>query len=365
VLEALHVRGYRSARDVHIELAPVSVLVGENGTGKTNLYRALQLARAAAEGSLSRDLAGEGGMPSVLWAGPRKKAPVRMEVEVRVDGVVYELGCGLPSPTSGASREEGTAFVLDPEVKHERVAVTEGKREIELARREGLAAWLRDDEGVRRTYVGELDVGESMLAQLRDPHRFSVVSRLRHALAAFRFYHHFRTDAEAPLRAPRVGIRTPILDDRGHDLAAALQTIREIGDEPGLARHVDAAFPGARLRIDTGGARFEVTLEMKGIQRALRAAELSDGTMRYLCLLAALLSPRPPALLALNEPETSLHDSLLEPLAALLAEAARRSQLWITTHSMRLGERLVTLTRGELLRVQRIAGETRVEKAAS
>jgi predicted ATPase len=278
---------------------------------------------------------------------------VRLEIEVTVDGVGYELACGLPS-------HKLTAFSLDPEVKLERVVVKDGRKEVELARRENLAAWLRDDEGVRHTFVGEIDVAESMLALLRDPHRYPVVTRVRDVLTRFRFYHHFRTDAEAPMRAPRLGVRSPVLDDHGHELAAALQTIREIGDVAALDDHVEAAFPGSTLRVASADARFEVTLEMPGVHRPLRAAELSDGTLRYLCLLAVLLSPRPPPLLALNEPETSLHDSLIDPLAALLAQAAQRSQLWITTHSRRLGERVVKLAGGRLFDVERQGGETRV-----
>ena len=107
-----------------------------------------------------------------------------------------------------------------------------------------------------------------------------------------------------------------------------MQTIREIGDGEALNEEVERAFPGARLEVDVRDdeARFAVQMVMPGIGRPLRAAELSDGTLRYLCLLAALLSPRPPTFLALNEPETSLHPDLLEPLAHLVARAAKSSQ---------------------------------------
>lgn len=74
----------------------------------------------------------------------------------------------------------------------------------------------------------------------------------------------------------------------------------------------------------------------------MTAPELSDGTLRYLCLLAALLSPQPPTLMAFNEPETSLHPSLEAPLADLLVEAADRSQVWVTTHSETLADRVAT-----------------------
>jgi predicted ATPase len=77
-----------------------------------------------------------------------------------------------------------------------------------------------------------------------------------------------------------------------------------------------------------------------GLLRPLHAREFSDGQLRFLCLCAALMSPRPPSLLALNEPETSLHPDLIDPLAQLIVRASKDSQLWITTHSQVLAERI-------------------------
>jgi predicted ATPase len=181
-------------------------------------------------------------------------------------------------------------------------------------------------------------------------------------MSRWRFYHHFRTDAESPLRHPQVGVRTPVLSHDGRDLAAALQTINEIGMSEELHEAIRQAFPGASLEIehDEDNGTFAVLLRMPGLKRPLRARELSDGTLRYLCLLATLLSPRPPALLALNEPETSLHPDLLEPLAHQMVNASRGSQLWVVTHSEKLAE-LVEKHSGESpIRLQLDNGETRV-----
>jgi predicted ATPase len=116
------------------------------------------------------------------------------------------------------------------------------------------------------------------------------------------------------------------------------------------------------LEIDVrdGEARFAVQMAMPGIARPLRAAELSDGTVRYLCLLAALLSPRPPTFLALNEPETSLHPDLLVPLAHLVARAAKTSQICLTTHAEPLAAAIADLTGTPPIRLEKVAGETRV-----
>jgi predicted ATPase len=101
----------------------------------------------------------------------------------------------------------------------------------------------------------------------------------------------------------QIGTRTPVLSHDGADLAAALQTIREIGDAEALDDAVRCAFPGSHVEITAPGGRFELALRQPGLLRPLRAAELSDGTLRYLLWAAALLTPRPPEMLVLNEPE--------------------------------------------------------------
>jgi len=96
---------------------------------------------------------------------------------------------------------------------------------------------------------------------------------------------------------------------------------------------IDEAFPGTRLIISSENSRFKILLDQPGIKRPLKAQELFDGTLRYLCLVAALLSPRPPNFLVLNEPEMSLHPELMSPLANLIIKYSQTSQMWVTTHS--------------------------------
>jgi predicted ATPase len=186
-----------------------------------------------------------------------------------------------------------------------------------------------------------------------------VLSTLKQQLSSWRFYHHLRSDAEAPSRRPRLGMRTTVLAGDGRDLAAAIATIYDIGDGPRLDGHVERAFPGARIEIaDAGRAQLAVTMQVPGVQRALDAGELSDGTLRYLCLIAALLSPRPAPLLVLNEPETSLHPDLFEPLGELILDAATRSQIIVTTHAQTLVSRLGKAKDTALVELKRDAAET-------
>src|SRR4051812_12667526 len=115
-ISELTVVEYRSVRKLRLKLQRINVLVGANGCGKTNLYRSMFLLHAAAQGQLATTILAEGGMPSVHWAGARKKGQaVRMSLSVTVDALTYELRCGLPTPVPG------TMFFLDPLVKEESV----------------------------------------------------------------------------------------------------------------------------------------------------------------------------------------------------------------------------------------------------
>jgi predicted ATPase len=175
-----------------------------------------------------------------------------------------------------------------------------------------------------------------MLAEFADPRTAPEMLDLREQIRAWRFYDHFRTDADSPARWPQIGTRTPVLGHDGADFAAAVATIREVGDAEAFDSAVDDAFPGARLEVRAQDGQFEILMRQPGLLRPLRSAELSDGTLRYLLWVAALLTPRPPPLLVLNEPESSLHPDLLPALARLVAQAARSSQVIVVSHASRL-----------------------------
>jgi predicted ATPase len=368
--------GYRSLRAIRFPVSGLTVFVGANGVGKTNLYRALQLLQASAAGTLAREIASEGGMESALWTGRRannKPAQIKLQVGLGSSsdragqssfdydaevGVVhsYEVDIGIRPPTAAA-------FALEPQVKEEALVFHGDKRPLTVLDRKGPRATAIDDQGRKHALGTELLASETALAALRDPGRFGDVELVRRTMLDWRFYHDFRSDRDSLLRRPCLAVTTPTLASDGIDLAAVFATLVHIReDATELYRAVDDAFPGARLVVPAPDRTASFGLiQAEYPKRVFEANELSDGTLRYLALCGALLGYRLPGFIALNEPEASLHPDLLEPLARLIVAAAERTQVWVVTHSERLAEAFESFGRVSPRTVIKRDGETWLE----
>ncbi|GDX76530.1 ATP-binding protein [Cyanobium sp.] len=381
-LTHLAVAGYRSLQQLTLPLGGLTLVCGANGCGKSNLYRSLGLIAAAARGDLVAALAAEGGLPAVFWAGPARTTAAMGRGEIPVQGSVRReaarLRLGLAGETLSYAIELGyraddlgSAFALDPEIKREWIwAGGPFHPRSLLVQRSGSVVERCGEGGPSRPLALEVSPHESLFTAVSDPLEAPEVFQLRHTILSWRFYDSFRTDRQAPARSGRIATRTPSLAGDGGDLAAALQTILEIGDRDGLQAAIADAFPGCRLSVDINQPIFRLQLHQPGLLRPLEAPELSDGTLRYLLLAAALFSPRLPPLLVLNEPENSLHPDLLAPLARLIVAVAERTQVWVVAHAEILITALEAGSDCRLLRLERelgatvLPGQTVLERAA-
>ncbi|OPA95944.1 ATP-binding protein [Pseudomonas fluorescens] len=371
MLKTLAVANYRSIKQLVVPLGRLNLVTGANGSGKSNLYRALRLLAETAQGGVITAIAREGGLDSTFWAGPQnisrrmrngqlqeQKTPPQPNKRLRLgfaaEDFSYAISLGLPS--GGV-----TAFGLDPEIKKECIWAGHLYRPASLlVQRSGSVIRARDGQAwdLLAKYTPNYHSLFDQVGNLRDSPEVPI---LRESIRGWRFYDHFRTDADALVRQPQLGTRTPVLHHDGRDLAAALQTIREIGDPEALQRAVSDAFPGARLEILTlQGARFAIEFYQEGLLRPLTAAELSDGTLRYLLLIAALLTPRPPTMMVLNEPETSLHPDLLPALARLISQMSQRCQVWVVSHASRLIAALQQDEGCNSIVLEKVMGETQI-----
>ena len=378
MIRTVAVQGYRSLRELTLPLGQLSVITGANGSGKSSVYRSLRLLADTALNSVVASLAREGGLPSTFWAGPEtiarsvrqgihnveplaKRNVASLKLGFGSDEYSYSIDLGYPPPLAPPLK---TMFELDPHIKRE--CIWHGplyRKASALVDRRNNFVWLsttRDEEPVMLTQ--HLPDTDSMLASVADPQRAPEMLALRESVRGWRFYDHFRTDAASPARSSQIGTFTPVLHHDGSNLAAALQTIIEIRDDQALATTLQDAFPGSRLFVTVENGRFELQLQQHGLLRPLSAAELSDGTLRYLLLVAALLTPRPPELLVLNEPETSLHPELLPALARLILAAAANTQIIVVTHAHLLIEELSRAPLCTRLHLLKDFGETKLEE---
>jgi len=354
--------GYRSLQRIHYPMSRLDVFVGANGVGKSNLYRGLELLRAAATNTLGQELARE-GLDLAFWAGPRKKGPARIMVAAsfaeptRLEASYrYEVEIGFPP-------DPVPPFPLAPHIKFEALTLIGGRRRVRMMEREGLHVMVRDEDG--RPAEIDIDIleSETVLGRLEDPSRFPTLDLIRRTLSEWRFYHDLRTDADSPLRRPCVGVAAPTLSSDGSNLAAVFATLAHVRQE---TRDLDAlvagAFAGAQLNIAHPGRTASFSMSYPEFpHREFQVAELSDGTLRFLGLAGALMAYRLPPFIALNEPESSLHPDLMEPLAEMVRKAAERTQVWLVTHSERLADAIRESGDGEVRTVRKQDGATTID----
>ncbi len=371
MINTLSIANYRSLRQIVIPLDNLNLVTGANASGKSNLYKALRLLAETAQGGVVSALAKEGGLDSTFWAGPEqisrrmqsgavpvqggpKQQRTRLRLGFSSDDYSYAISLGLPIPSN-------SAFALDPEIKRETIWQGERYRPASvLIDREGPVIKARQGRNWQ-VLAQHANTYDSLFSVIADPINTPEVTSLRDSIRNWRFYDHFRSDVDAPARLPQLGTRTTVLHHDGRDLAAAIQTIKEIGDFEALDEAITDAFPGAKLSINLqGDGRFAIELSQYGLLRPLSGLELSDGTLRYLLWVAALLTPRPPPLMVLNEPETSLHPDLLPALARLIIKVSKNTQVWVVSHAPILIDTLQQAQHCNTVALEKQLGQTTV-----
>ncbi len=372
MITTVAISGYRSLRDVVLPLGRLTIVTGANGTGKSSVYKSLRLLSDIADDRIIASIAREGGFRSVLWAGPeqisrgmrdgsvpiqgtRRKHPVSLKLGFADADMTYAVELGLPV-------QNGTSmFNEDPEIKRE-VFWPGGKPTPSriIADRRGPSVRVKNNDHKPVQIASSLSTNESMIREIVGEDAPWELAAARRQLAAWRFYDHMRTDEAAPARQPQIGTRTTTLSPAGSDIAAAIQTIREIGDGGALDAAIDLAFPGARIDVVPAAGLFQLVMHQHGMLRPLGVSELSDGTLRFILLAAALLTPRPPPLLVLNEPESSLHSSVIPALASLIMNASDEAQIVVVSHNRNLVTSLLDAD-ASLVELSKDTGETFVE----
>ncbi len=343
----LEIEGYRSFQSQVWCPGDLNVVIGPNASGKSNLLRVLELLSVAAQGRLGAYVQREGGMEPMVWDGRAEKirlrasmTPIPPYADLTKDALSYELTLQrLGKSSAYRIQRETLANALDMELltrdPHRALIFSMATQCFEPV------------EGRTTTTPGpaieaplaSLSEEEPLLASASGPfaaNRF--VAEFQKELAAWRIHQEFLTHCEALIRQPQITRAEAQLDPDGQNLIAVLHSLynshRDFKNEVNTAMQAafgddfeELAFPPA------ADGRIQLRVHWKSLQRGVPAADLSDGTLRFLFLLAALANPNPAPLIAIDEPETGLHPSMLRIVAEYARDAASRTQVVLTTHS--------------------------------
>jgi predicted ATPase len=316
-----------------IALGGLNVLIGPNGSGKSNLIEVIALLRAtpnsaASNQDLRKVISDGGGISDWIWKGNPDEA-------ASIEAIISNPRGIQPLRHLLTFRAENQAFhLVDERIENEKPY--EGMQEPYFYYRfqQGRPV-LKVKDGEERTLAREsIESDLSILAQRRDPETYPALSYLAGAYEKIRIYREWAFGRNAVFRAPqRADMRNDRLEEDFSNLGLFLNRLR---------RNAKAkkAILAALGDLYEGLSDFDVSIEGGTVQVfftevdfTIPAPRLSDGTLRYLCLLAILCDPDPPPLVCIEEPELGLHPDILPKIADLLISAAARAQLIVTTHS--------------------------------
>ncbi|HEX4955098.1 MAG TPA: AAA family ATPase [Thermoanaerobaculia bacterium] len=315
---------------IDLPLGGLNVLIGPNGSGKSNLLEVLALLRAAPT-NLPQPIKEMGGVREWLWKGPDAPKEAVIEADVWARGLLRH---------TLRVTEQGERFeVADESIESPLLAAGATERAYFYRFRRGQPV-LYDRPGDRPLLRDSVKPEQSILSQVRDPERYPELAALHGQYSRICLFRDWSFGPKAPLRREQSAHgRGDFLSEGGENLALVLSEIGlpERSNFLEALRELYSGIVDFRLAIRGGNVHLYL-VESDG--REIPATRLSDGTLRYLCLLAILLHPEPPPLIAIEEPELGLHPDVIPHVAELLVKASERTQLVVTTHSRLLVDAL-------------------------
>lgn len=342
LLKSMRINRMLSFRDVDLDLRPLNVLIGPNASGKSNLIEVIALLQ-----STSRDLAGfvrqSGGITDWLWKGsssenglgvngrieailnvPQFRQPLRYVMEIAESAQRIEI------VEECLENEQPDPGYLEP---YHYFQIREGRGMIRAPDEDNA-----DRVRTRSISADDISAGQSVLHELRDPTLNREISRVGSQFNAIRLYREWNMGRKSSIRNPQqTDAPNYFLQEDFSNLALILNQLRSTSAfseiERALRQFYDAYEQvGVGIQANTA----QLWIRERGLENAIPATRLSDGTLRFMALLAILCHPEPPPLVCIEEPELGLHPDVIPLIAELLKSASQRTQIVVTTHSKSL-----------------------------
>ena len=347
LLNSIKINGLLSFRDVELEMRPLNVLVGANASGKSNLIEIMALLQA-----VPRDLAGffrrSGGISGWLWKGERS---IRAsDAEGKIEAVINQRAGQMPLRYALSITERGQQLdIVEERLEYEmpRPEYSEPFYLFQVNNGRGRLAvkWQEEEDSQRRTqaiYPDDLTPGQSVLRERKDPALYEEMNFVGRQFDAIRLYREWNMGRSSAIRRPQpTDSLTDFLEEDFANLSLMLNRLEGGTALPIIEEQLKRFYETyERVGVNISANTAQLWIREKGLNIAVPATRLSDGTLRFLALLSILCHPEPPPLVCIEEPGLGLHPDIIHQVAKLLIEASKRTQLIVTTHSAELVDHL-------------------------
>ncbi len=332
----LDIEGFRSMKKVHWVPNHLNVVIGPNGAGKSNLLRFLELMTISAQAALGKYIQSLGGMEPLVWDGQTSSIVCKLKMspideEKQQDSLIYELELARLGYSS--------AYRIEQEklINERIIAADDGAIPLLLERNQLKGALFVEKDNALKTLEEPIPEEESLLSLAANPFTTNrLIARFQRQVASWLVYHDVSVDRNARIRQPVVTRSERQVDTDGQNLISVLHTLYT--EDRQFRYDINAAMRAAfgnefeeLMFPPAADQRIQLRILWKSLQRGQSAAELSDGTLRFLFLLTVLAAPAP--ITAIDEPELGLHPAMLPIVAEYAVAAAETTQIILTTHS--------------------------------
>ncbi len=330
----LQIKGFKSLKNIEWKPGDLNVIIGSNASGKSNFLRFLELMSMSAKGELEKYIISLGGIDSIVWNNEAEKIHFIIDTQMlSVGNWNYQLSLFFP---------------YFYQVIYEQLTATDinDKNLPILERNFGQSKHaVLYDRNVQKFEIplNKISFCESLLSLYSD---FSLnynfhMSTFKDFLEEITVYHDVDVTEKSQIRQSAVARVDKQVESNGENLVSVLHT--HYTNDNNFKKNIDSAMKAAfgeqyeALSFPPAADhRIQLSIQWKNLKRPSSAITLSDGTLRFLFLITVLACPELPSVIAIDEPETGLHPSMLPIIAEFAAEASKRSQIIITTHSAQL-----------------------------
>ncbi|MGV8118831.1 MAG: AAA family ATPase [Candidatus Xenobiia bacterium LiM19] len=324
-----------------LELKPLNVLIGPNSSGKSNLLEGFELLRAIPK-NITTPIRQGGGISEWLWKGSQKTTALKITTSLHYPeenhGLRHMISLGMTGQKLELIDESVEIDSSDEIIENPRFFYRYQQGHPVLSTYQ--EAHDKDDRSLQRVErklrSEDLAANQSILSQRKDPDLYPELSYIEDNYSKIRIYREWNLGRSSPLRMPqKTDLPEDYLLEDGSNLGLVINDLFNIN---GLRKQLverlrlfNESIEDISIKIH--GGTVQILIQEEGMTQPIPATRLSDGTLRYLCLLSILLHPSPPPIVCIEEPELGLHPDILPIIGTMLVEASARMQLIVTTHS--------------------------------